>query len=406
MYAPNEYDLAGFCVGVVNKRPAARRPLGEGGRRGRRACFSSGLHSNGYSLARKALLDVAGTRSTAGRRPRAHPRRGAARADEDLRRRACAGDALGQVHALAHITGGGLPGNVPRVLPDGVGVVLDPRRWPRPEIFDLIQRAGDIEEAEMRRTFNLGLGLVLSVEAQGADSVLRAPSATGSARPSWARWWPPTPSTTTASPSSADEPGARRGPRLRRRDQPPGAARRRAPRARSGRGGRAGGAQQARRARPRAGRSARASPRGDAITATSRPGGLRRRGARSCAGAGVELVVLAGFMRVLTDASSTPSPTAWSTSTPRCCRRFPGCTRRPRRWRTGVKISGCTVHFVDAGLDTGPIIAQAAVPVLDDDTEETLRRGSSRRSTGCSRPRWPTSRRGGCGARAGASTGW
>ena len=62
------------------------------------------------------------------------------------------------VHAAAHITGGGLPGNVPRVLPDGVGVALDLRRWPRPEIFDLIQRAGDIEEAEMRRTFNLGSG--------------------------------------------------------------------------------------------------------------------------------------------------------------------------------------------------------------------------------------------------------
>ena len=85
----------------------------------------------------------------------------------------------GMVHAAAHITGGGLPGNVPRVLPEGVGVTLDLRRWPRPEIFDLIQRAGDIEEAEMRRTFNLGLGMVLAVEAGGADTVLRTLRAHG-----------------------------------------------------------------------------------------------------------------------------------------------------------------------------------------------------------------------------------
>ncbi len=80
----------------------------------------------------------------------------------------------GQVRAVAHITGAGLPGNIPRVLPPGVGVTLDSRRWPRPAIFALIQAAGDVEEAEMRRTFNLGLGLVVVTAAQGADSVLAA----------------------------------------------------------------------------------------------------------------------------------------------------------------------------------------------------------------------------------------
>jgi phosphoribosylformylglycinamidine cyclo-ligase len=79
----------------------------------------------------------------------------------------------GQIHAMAHITGGGLTGNVPRVLPDGIGVLLDPRKWPRPEIFNVIQRAGDVEEAEMRRTFNLGIGMALVVAAAGADTVLR-----------------------------------------------------------------------------------------------------------------------------------------------------------------------------------------------------------------------------------------
>lgn len=64
----------------------------------------------------------------------------------------------GQVHAIAHITGVGLPGNIPRVLPDGIGVHLDPRRWSRHAVFDLIQKAGNVEESEMRSTFNLGLG--------------------------------------------------------------------------------------------------------------------------------------------------------------------------------------------------------------------------------------------------------
>ena len=86
---------------------------------------------------------------------------------------------VGQVHAVAHITGAGLPGNVPRVLPEGVGVELDPRRWRRHPVFDLIQSSGNVDEAEMRNTFNLGLGLVLAVEARGVDAVLRAFESTG-----------------------------------------------------------------------------------------------------------------------------------------------------------------------------------------------------------------------------------
>ena len=175
MYAPNEYDLAGFCVGVVNRDDLldGRRNLKVGDVAV--GVASSGLHSNGYSLVRKALLDVAGMRvdqhvDGLGRtlgdellEPTLIYASGVARA---LRSR--------QVRAMAHITGGGLVGNLPRVLPDGVGVALDPRAWVRPEIFNLVQQAGDVEEAEMRRTFNLGLGLVAIVEAQGADAVLRA----------------------------------------------------------------------------------------------------------------------------------------------------------------------------------------------------------------------------------------
>jgi len=175
MYAANEYDLAGFCVGVVNRDDLldGRRTVQVGDVAV--GVLSSGLHSNGYSLVRKALLEVAGLKldqhidglgRTLGEEllePTHIYAPGVARA---LRSR--------QVRALAHITGGGLVGNIPRVLPDGVGVVLDPRTWQRPEIFHMVQRAGDVEEAEMRRTFNLGLGMVAMVEAQGADAVLRA----------------------------------------------------------------------------------------------------------------------------------------------------------------------------------------------------------------------------------------
>lgn len=179
MYPKNEYDLAGFCVGVVDKHKmldASQVRVGDV----LIGVHSSGLHSNGYSLARRALLEVAkydfdqvlgGLGRTLGEEL-LEPTKIYSRAVQ----RAVT---TGQVRAVAHITGAGLPGNIPRALPNGVGVTLDLRRWPRPEIFSLIQSAGDIEEAEMRRTFNLGLGLVVVTAAQGADSVLAAFRDTG-----------------------------------------------------------------------------------------------------------------------------------------------------------------------------------------------------------------------------------
>ncbi len=173
MYPDGEYDLAGFCVGVVSGDELLDGSAVKVGDVAIGA-FSSGLHSNGYSLARRALFEVAkytpdqvldGFERTLGEEL-LEPTIVYART---LRRAM----ASGQIHAMAHVTGGGIAGNVPRVLPDGVGVALDARRWPRPPIFDVIQKAGDVEEAEMRRTFNLGLGMVLVVEAAGADTVLR-----------------------------------------------------------------------------------------------------------------------------------------------------------------------------------------------------------------------------------------
>jgi phosphoribosylformylglycinamidine cyclo-ligase len=163
-YAEGEYDLAGFAVGcversrIVDGRSAAPGDVVLG-------IASSGLHSNGYSLARRALLDrhVLDARLPA--------LGGRTLADVLLEpTRIYAKDVLAllekiAVRSFAHVTGGGLPGNVPRNLPDGTRAVLDERRWPRPAIFDLVEREGQVPHDEMLRTFNMGLGLVAVVAA-------------------------------------------------------------------------------------------------------------------------------------------------------------------------------------------------------------------------------------------------
>lgn len=168
MYQGDDYDLAGFCVGVAEKEriidgrkvAAGDILLGLG---------SSGPHSNGYSLIRK-VIEASG-----------------ANLDEEFE-----GHPLGKilleptriyvkpllelfgqvdVHALAHITGGGLPENLPRVLPEGCRAVIDTKSWQWPSVFNWLQEKGRIEEAEMYRTFNCGIGMVVCV---GPDDARRA----------------------------------------------------------------------------------------------------------------------------------------------------------------------------------------------------------------------------------------
>ncbi|HEX8790420.1 MAG TPA: phosphoribosylformylglycinamidine cyclo-ligase, partial [Polyangiaceae bacterium] len=175
MYAPGEYDLAGFAVGVV-----ARKRIVDGTRVAEGdvalGLASSGLHSNGYSLARKALLEVMKLELSAkpaelGGRTVGEallvPTRLYARAVAKLL------SAGVDLRAMSHITGGGLPGNFPRVLPDGLGLRVE-ARWERPAIFDLIQRGAGIDEQEMRRAFNLGVGFVVVVPAGDAARATEA----------------------------------------------------------------------------------------------------------------------------------------------------------------------------------------------------------------------------------------
>lgn len=180
MYAAGEYDLAGFAVGVVS------RPAIVDGKRvtaGDRVIgvASSGLHSNGYSLARRVLFDAMKL-SPADRPPQLQGKTVGEALLAPTRlyaRHVQAVLAAGvDVRAMSHITGGGLPGNLPRVLPDGLGVRLG-APWKRPAILELI--AEKVEEAELRRVFNLGVGFVFVVAAEHAARTIDALVAQGEA---------------------------------------------------------------------------------------------------------------------------------------------------------------------------------------------------------------------------------
>jgi phosphoribosylformylglycinamidine cyclo-ligase len=169
MYDGDDYDLAGFSVGVVEKSkiidPSKVRSgdvlIG---------LASSGPHSNGYSLIRKVLersgasLDSAFGDSTLGE---------TLLAPTEIYVKTIA--ALPQeidLHALAHITGGGFTENIPRVLPDNTQAIVNLSAWRRPEIFNWLQTEGNISDSEMLRTFNCGVGMILCLSADQADAAL------------------------------------------------------------------------------------------------------------------------------------------------------------------------------------------------------------------------------------------
>ena len=186
LYRAGDYDLAGFCVGVVERahiRP--RRDLAPGDVV--LGLPSAGLHSNGHSLARKVVLEVLGLPLDA--RPDALG--GATVADELLRPTIIYRDAFVALatagvawKAAAHITGGGLVDNPPRIFPrdvaadDALAVELDPATWEVPAIMTLIASAG-VEEPELRRTFNLGLGMTIVVAPADTERALAALAASG-----------------------------------------------------------------------------------------------------------------------------------------------------------------------------------------------------------------------------------
>ncbi|MGX2040988.1 phosphoribosylformylglycinamidine cyclo-ligase [Methylocaldum sp. MU1018] len=176
MYGEGDYDLAGFCVGIVEKdeildgsrvRPGDRL-LG---------LASSGPHSNGYSLIRK-IVDRED-------RPLERPLDGKPLAEWLLEPTRIYVKPLLQlmrqirIHALAHITGGGITENLPRVLPEGTEAAIDPNAWPRPAVFRWLQEKGGVDEGEMLRTFNCGIGMIVCVAPEDEETARSSLTAAG-----------------------------------------------------------------------------------------------------------------------------------------------------------------------------------------------------------------------------------
>ena len=171
-YAPGEYDVAGFIVGAV-RRDRMAGPARAAAGQVLVALPSAGLHTNGYSLARTVFFGTLGLTVDA-----VVPELGRTVAEELLTvHRSYLGAVAplvenGLVASAAHITGGGIPDNLPRALPAGVGAEVDPGSWDEPAVFGVIRRAGRVPEDDMRRTFNLGVGMILVVDEANAGEVL------------------------------------------------------------------------------------------------------------------------------------------------------------------------------------------------------------------------------------------
>jgi phosphoribosylformylglycinamidine cyclo-ligase len=173
LYGKGEYDLAGFAVGIVEKKKiidGSRVKAGDiiiG-------LPSSGLHSNGYTLARKVLFDVAGLKAssrveglgvTIGEallEPTTIYSRTILKVIDKVK-----------IKAVAHITGGGLPENVGRVIPKGTKAVIESSSWGKPKIFDVIKKLGNVADAEMFKAFNMGIGMVLVADKKDAAAAAK-----------------------------------------------------------------------------------------------------------------------------------------------------------------------------------------------------------------------------------------
>lgn len=180
VYIDEEVDIVGSIIGVVDqdqKLPRGRMQPGDA----IIGLASDGLHTNGYSLARRALFELGG-RSVRDEIPGLN----CTLAEELLRPHRCYFGAvhpllheMPSIYAIAHVTGGGLYDNLPRVMPSNIQAVIDKRTWTPLPIFRLIQEAGGIPENEMYRTFNMGVGMVLFVDRDAAPAVVQRLTAAG-----------------------------------------------------------------------------------------------------------------------------------------------------------------------------------------------------------------------------------
>ncbi|KAL1022372.1 hypothetical protein UPYG_G00025910 [Umbra pygmaea] len=404
VYGPGEYDLAGFCVGAV-ERAALLPRLGD-------ICegdlliglASSGVHSNGFSLVRKVLERAGVTYSS----PAPFGKPGQTVGDVLLTPTKIYSRLLlpilrsGSVKAYAHITGGGLLENILRVLPQELAVDLDASRWTIPPVFSWLQKEGNLCEEEMGRTFNCGLGAVLVVAFPDTQRVLRQLQVHEEA-------W-------IVGSLAHKQPGAepvvirnlehslRSGPSSSIVDlgapqngASHGDSSSNVPRKRTRVGVLISGTGTNLQALMEQAKKASSSAE-IVVVISNRPGvfGLKR---ASLAGIqtrvvdhklygsraefdgtidyvleefGVEIVCLAGFMRILTGSFVKKWNGKLLNIHPSLLPSFKGVNAQKQALQAGARVTGCTVHFVAEEVDAGAIIVQEAVPVLMNDTEQSL----------------------------------
>jgi len=177
VYTPPDYDLAGFIVGCVEED----RVLGPQRVRAGDVLIglaSSGLHTNGYSLARRIVRER--LRLAPGD---PFPGGGGSVADVLLQVHrsylAALQPVLGEIHAMAHITGGGVPGNLDRALPENADAIVDTASWTIPNVFQVLEHAGGVARDEMFRAFNMGVGMVVITDARSTDTVMASARSAG-----------------------------------------------------------------------------------------------------------------------------------------------------------------------------------------------------------------------------------
>ncbi|XP_061745528.1 trifunctional purine biosynthetic protein adenosine-3-like [Nerophis ophidion] len=395
VYGPGEYDLAGFCVGAVERSALLPRlaDITEGDLL--IGVASSGIHSNGFSLVRKVLERA--NLSYSSPAPFGHP--GQTVGEVLLTPTKIYSRLLlpilrsGAVKAYAHITGGGLLENIPRVLPQELAVDIDASRWSIPPVFSWLQKEGGLSEDEMTRTFNCGLGAVLVVAPMEAQRVLRQLQAHEEA---WivgalAHKQPGTESVAVRNLKHSllsGGPASKNGNCLGDISTPH--RRTKVGVLISGTGTNLQALiEQARRP---------SSCAEIVVVISNKPGvqGLKRAalagiqtrvvdhklyGSRAefdgtidrvLEEFGVELVCLAGFMRILTGGFVKKWNSKILNIHPSLLPSFKGVNAQKQALQAGVRVSGCTVHFVAEEVDAGAIIVQEAVPVMSGDTEESL----------------------------------
>jgi len=421
MYGSDEYDIAGFAVGVVEEdKLIDGRRIQAGDRL--IGLASSGLHSNGFSLVRRLFLEQAGY---------------------DLRQPVAelGGRELGEVlltptriyvksvlrllerhdiKGMAHITGGGFLENIPRILPAGLGARIELGRWPIPPVFTMLQRLGELTLTECYRTFNMGIGLVLAVAPEEVDAVLTAARESGEEAYVIGQVVPGQGVQLTgedAQRTVVTPAGPVQGGQVSERS-PAGASASRGTddpqlfEEHSERMSAPSGGISVSKARLAVFASGNGSnfqavadacregviPAHVALLVTDKPGctaverarrlgipvlalnprdfpdkaAYERRILEWLREESVDWVVLAGYMRLVGPTLLDVYKGKMINLHPSLLPAFPGKDAIGQAWQYGVKVTGVTVHFVDSGMDTGPVFLQEAVPVQADDTRDTL----------------------------------